>query len=121
MSDDQSPAPHPLDARHQLPISYADVMPDDLYVPINGGHQLNDLIGKLLTLLDAVGMSPAQGKAVRDLARQQIRGWYAEARHNAETSYRGCIAPVVGLRDPGNGTERKYVWMAEGNHAISVS
>lgn len=114
-------ADHALDARHQLPIQYLDVMPDDLYAPINGGYQLDGLIGKVLTLLDATGMPPAQGKAVKDLVKGQIRDWYAEALDNAETSFRGCIAPIVALRHTSNGTERKYVWLAEGNHAVSVS
>lgn len=114
-------APHPLDERHQLPIPYLDVMPDDLYAPINGGYQLDDLVGKILTLFDAIGMPVDQSKAVKDLAKQQIRRWYADALNNAETSYRGCIAPIVALRHTSNGTERKYVWLAEGNHAVSVS
>lgn len=116
-----TPAPHPLDVRHQLPVSYCDIMPDDKFVPINGGYQLNDLVGKTLTLLDAIGMSPDQAKAVKSLARQQIHAWYADAMRNAETSYRGCVAPIVALRHVTNGTERKYVWLAEGDHAVSVS
>lgn len=121
MSDAPLTAIHHLDERHDLPISYLDVMPDDVFIPINGGYQLNDLIGKLLTLLDVVGMPPAQGKAVKDLARQQVRDWYADAKFGAETSYRGCMAPIVALRHVTNGTERKYVWLAEGDHAVSVS
>lgn len=116
-----TPAPHPFDERQALPIPYLDVMPDDRYVPINGGFQLDDLVGKVLTILDALGMQPVQAKAVKDLTRNQIRRWYADAQSNAETSYRGCVAPIVALRHTTNGTERKYVWMAEGNHAVSVS
>lgn len=117
---------HPLDERHQLPVRYMDFMPDDLYAPINGGYQLDDLIGKVLTLLDATGMPDGQAKAVKDLIKGQIRRWYADSLDNAETSYRGCIAPIVVLRNvgpgtTGNGTERKYVWLAEGDHAVSVS
>lgn len=112
---------HHLDERHQLPIRYLDFMPDDLYAPINGGYQLDDLIGKVLTLLDATGMQAVQAKAVKDLVKGQIRSWYAEALNNAETSYRGCVAPIVALRHTSNGTERKYVWLAEGDHAVSVS
>lgn len=114
-------AAHPLDDRHQLPIGYLDFLPDDLYAPINGGYQLNDLIGKVLTLLDATGMPDGQAKAVKDLIKGQIRSWYADALDNAETSFRGCLAPIVMLRHTSNGTERKAVWLAEGNHAVSVS
>lgn len=114
-------ATHPLDERHELPIPYLGVVDENLYVPINGDYQLDDLIGKVLTLLDATGMPAQQGKAVKDLIKGQIRSWYADARYNAETSYRGCIAPIVCLRDVSNGTERKYVWLAEGNHAVSVA
>ena len=112
---------HHLDERHQLPIRYLDFMPDDLYAPINGGYQLDDLIGKTLTLLDALGLPAEQAKAVKDLTKQQIRRWYADALANAETSYRGCLAPIVMLRHTSNGTERKAVWLAEGDHAVSVS
>lgn len=125
-SDPFAPAAHPLDDRHDLPVPYLNFMPDDVYAPINGGYELDDLIGKVLTLLDATGMPAGQAKAVKDLVKGQIRRWYTEALHNAETSYRGCIAPIVCLRNIGtgttnNGTERKYVWLAEGNHAVSVS
>lgn len=121
MSDAPPRATHPLDERHQLPVQYLDIMPENLFVPINGEGQLNELIGKMLTLFDAAGLPAPQAKAIKDLCRTQIRSWYAAALYNAETSWRGCIAPIACLRDPSNGTERKYVWLAEGNHAISVS
>ena len=114
-------ATHPLDERHELPIKYLDVMPDDLYVPINGGYQIDGLLGKVLTILDAAGMPAAQAKAIKDITKTTIRSWYSDCQYNAETSFRGCIAPIVGLRHTSNGTERKYVWLAEGNHAVSVS
>lgn len=116
-----SPAPHPLDERHTLPVPYLDFTPDDLYVPINGGYQLDSLVGKMLTVVDAIGLPDPQAKAVKGLARQFIGQWYAETQHNAETSYRGCLAPIVALRDTSNHTERKYVWLAEGDHAVSVT
>lgn len=126
VTDPSAPAPHPFDERQVLPLPYINVIPDDLHVPINGGYQLDELIGKALTILDAAGMNDTQGKAVKDLLRQTIRRWYADAKHHAETSYRGCVAPIVMLRNIGpgttnNGTERKTVWLAEGNHAVSVS
>ena len=121
MSDAPLTAIHHLDSRHELPIAYLDVSPADLYVPINGDGQLGDLVGKMLTLFDATGLPAEQSKAVKGLVRTQIRSWYADCQHNAETSYKGCIAPIVGLRDVQNGTVRKYVWLAEGNHAISVA
>lgn len=123
MSELETPltAIHHLDERHQLPVRYLDFMPDDLYTPINGGFQLDDLLGKVLTIIDALGMPADQAKAVKDLTKNQIRRWYADAQHNAETSYRGCVAPIVMLRHTSNGTERKAVWLAEGDHAVSVS
>lgn len=99
------------------PLSSGD--PDDFYYPINGA-QLRDLVGKLLTHVEAMGLAERVEKANKDLIRQTLYTWWATAQDNSKTSYRGCIAPIEVLRNP-NRTERKYVWHADGDHAVSVS
>lgn len=93
--------------------------PEDSFFPINS-DQVNRLLGKLLTHIDALGLPPGQAKANKDLIRQSLQQWFNEAKDNSRTSHRGCIAPIQLLRHR-NGTERKYVWRAVGDHAVSVN
>ena len=91
----------------------------DVYFPINYDLQVRDLLGKMLTHVDALGLPEAQGKAAKDLVRQTFGVWFDRVQENSMTSYRGCVGPIEVLRES-NDTERKYVWHAEGDHAVSV-
>lgn len=93
--------------------------PDDFYFPVNIS-QLRELVGKMLTHVEAMGLPERAEKANKDLVRQSLYKWWEEAQEDSLTSYRGCIGPVELLRHT-NGTERKYVWHADGDHAVSVS
>ena len=105
--------------RHDLPTPFLEASPSDVFIPINQ-PQIGDLLGKLLTQIESMGLPERAESATKSLIRQHVQGWFGDARTNAVTSYRGCIAPIQVLRNP-NGTERKYVWLAEGDHAVSVS
>jgi hypothetical protein len=74
----------------------------------------------MLTHVEAMGLPERAEKANKDLVRQSIYQWFSDVQENSITSYRGCIAPIQVLRHT-NGTERKYVWLAAGDHAVSVS
>lgn len=91
---------------------------NDVYFPINY-PQVRDLLGKMLTHVDALGLPETQGKAAKDLVRQSFSQWFDGVQENSMTSYRGCIAPVEVLRGA-DGKDRKYVWHGEGDHAVSV-
>lgn len=90
----------------------------EIYFPISHNH-LRDLVGKVLTHVDALGLPNTQGQAAKDLIKQSLYRWFDEVQENSMTSYRGCIAPIEVLSDA-DGHDRKYIWHAEGNHAISV-
>lgn len=93
----------------------------DYYFPINT-FQVRDLIGKMLTHVEAMGLTPSAEKANKDLIRQTLWRWFSDVRENSITSYRGCIAPIEVLRDPTNMTERKYVWLNDsGTSVVSVN
>lgn len=105
-------------AANQLVIEGGRANFEDLYFPVNE-PQIRDLIGKILTHVDAMGLPERVEKANKDLIKQALWRWFSDAQENSMTSYRGCIGPIEVLRAT-NGTERKYVWHAEGNHAVSV-
>lgn len=92
---------------------------DSLYFPV-GWPQIKTLVGVVLTHIDACGLPAFQNDAVKSLVRQSIQRWFSDVQENSLTSYRGCIGPIEVLRNV-DGTERKYLWHGEGNHAVSVS
>lgn len=91
---------------------------NDVYFPINY-PQVRDLLGKMLTHVDALGLSDTQGKAAKDLVRESFHRWYSGVQENSLRSYRGCIGPIEVLRGA-DGKDRKYVWHGDGDHAVSV-
>lgn len=93
---------------------------NDRFFPVSH-PQIQTLLGKMLTHIEAMGLPEKAEKANKDLVRQSIYGWFTDVQENSMTSYRGCIGPIVLLRDT-NGTERKYVWVQKaGNYAVSVN
>ena len=103
---------------HHLVVSQDVDVVNDVFFPINY-PQVRDLLGKMLTHIDALGLPEAQGKAVKDLVRQSFSVWFDGVQDNSMTSYRGCIGPIELLRGA-DGKDRKYVWHGEGDHAVSV-
>lgn len=96
---------------------------DDYYFPVNQ-YQVSQLLGKLLTHIDAMGLPERAEKANKDLVRQSFWKWWDEAKDNSLTSYRGCIAPIEVVRDHSNHTESGYRWLGGGvdeEHVVSVA
>jgi hypothetical protein len=91
---------------------------EDVYFPVNY-LQIRALLGKMLTHVDALGLDAFQRDAVKSLVKQSFHQWWDGAQENSMTSFRGCIAPIELLRGA-DGKDRKYVWHAEGDHAVSV-
>lgn len=70
-----------------------------VYFPIN--HNLvRDLLGRLLTQLDAMGLPDRAHSAAKSLLVREVWRWWSFACDNATTSGLGCLAPVV-LNDDG--------------------
>lgn len=78
---------------HQTSAHY-DILGDDVFYPVNH-QQLRDLIGKLLTQLDAMALPDRAHKAAKTLLVQEAWRWWDGVADNSTTSYDGCIAPVV--------------------------
>lgn len=91
---------------------------DRIYFPINY-PLVRDLLGRMLTVVDCAVSPGAQNKATKDLVRQSLYRWFEEVQENSLTSYRGCIAPIEVLSND-DGSDRKYIWHGDGNHAVSV-
>lgn len=83
----------PTEIHRQFSQHY-DIVGDDVYFPVNH-QQLRDLLGKLLTHLDAMALPDRTHKAARTLMVAQVWSWWDSVADNATTSYKGCIAPVV--------------------------
>lgn len=79
---------------HRQTSPHYDVLGDDVYYPISHS-QVRDLLGRVLTHLDAMGLPDRAHRAARTLLTQDLWRWWNEVHENATTSYRGCIAPVV--------------------------
>lgn len=71
-----------------------DITGDEVYYPINH-NQLRDLLGKMLTLLDAMNLPERVHTAQKALIVQSAWLWWDGVYSNATTSYAGCIAPIV--------------------------
>lgn len=67
--------------------------PEDFYFPINV-HQVEDLLGKTLTHIEAMNLPSSVEKANKDLVRQTIWKWFETVQENSLTSYKGIIAPI---------------------------
>lgn len=85
---------HETGVVHRQTSEYYDILGDNIYYPIN--HvQLRDLLGKLLTQLDAMALPDRAHKAAKTLLVQEIWRWWDGVAVNSTTSYKGCIAPIV--------------------------
>lgn len=74
-----------------------DPFDDRVSFPIN--HKtVRDLLGRVLTQLDAMGLPDRAHAAAKSLLTREVWRWWADACDNAATSYKGCIAPVVTIR-----------------------
>lgn len=97
-----------------------DVDHADYYFPVNLPLAQN-ILGKFLTHIEALGLPDKVEKANKDLVRQSFWRWWDNVQENSMTSYRGCIAPIQVLRED-NGRDRKYVWLNEPQTvAVSVN
>lgn len=120
---------HEVGVVHRQSSPVYDILGDNVFYPVNH-QQLRDLLGRLLTQIDAMVLPDRPHRAAKTLLTQQVWRWWDGVADNATTSYLGCIAPIVvanGGRvvdgvEPSNrwGWESEAVWLA-GNPAQSES
>jgi hypothetical protein len=79
---------------HRQTSPHYGITDDNVWYPVNH-RQLRDLLGKLLTHLDAMSLPDRAHKAAKTLIVQEIWRWWDDAADNSHTSAAGCIAPVV--------------------------
>lgn len=71
-----------------------DTLGDQIFFPVNH-RQVRDLIGRLLTQLDAMALPDRAHRAAKTLLVQEVWRWWGDACDNACTSGAGCLAPIV--------------------------
>jgi hypothetical protein len=85
---------YPAPAVIHRQTSHYDILGDNVYYPVNH-RQVRDLLGKLLTQLDAMALSDRAHGAAKSLLTREVWGWWNGVYENATTSYKGCLAPIV--------------------------
>lgn len=77
--------------QHHLPEGVGSY--DDLYFPINH-YQIRDILGKILTQVEAMNLQPKSESATKIIFTQMVWRWFDEVMSNSATSSQGCIAPI---------------------------
>lgn len=79
---------------HRQASAVYGITADNVYYPANH-RQFRDLIGRLLTQLDAMALPDRAHRAAKTLLVQEAWRWWDGVAENAVTSGQGCLAPVV--------------------------
>lgn len=116
MSPDQSTVPV---MHRQFSPDYP-ITGDNVYYPVNH-QQLRDLLGKLLTQLDAMALPDRAHRAAKTLLVQEAWRWWDGVAENATTSYLGCIAPIVLPEQVGGAPSNRWGWPSEDAYLASLA
>lgn len=79
------------------------------YFPANT-RQFEDLVGKMLTQIEAMNLRESVEKANKDIVRQILWSWWGSVQENSMTSSGLCIGPIVAPNDTGVVSDLPYVW-----------
>ena len=79
------------------------------YFPANT-RQFEDLVGKMLTQIEAMNLRESVEKANKDIVRQILWSWWSGVQENSMTSSGLCIGPIVAPNDTGVVSDLPYVW-----------
>lgn len=98
--------------------SYYGILDDDTYFPTNH-QQVRDLIGRVLTQLDAMSLPERAHRAAKTLLTREVWSWWNGIYENSTTSGLGCLAPVVmnSHAVPGNDVPSSNRWGWESEDA----
>lgn len=83
---------------------------DRYFFPVNV-HQIEDLLGKVLTQIEAMNLREGVEKANKDMARQTLWSWWGSAQDNSLTSSMGCIAPIKAPNSNGKHSDTPHYWL----------
>lgn len=84
---------------------------DDYHFPVNL-HLAQNLLGKMLTHIEAMNLPASAEKANKDLVKQTFWKWWGDVQENSISSYKGCIGPIQKVHDPDG---HVYVWRTADN------
>lgn len=84
---------------------------EEYFFPIQAA-QVRNLIGKILTHVEAMNLPERVEKANKDLVRQAIWDWWSSAVDNSTSSAGGCIGPIEHIREARTSDDKpnRYVW-----------
>lgn len=86
---------------------------EQYYFPINL-RQFENLVGKVLTQIEAMNLNERSEKANKDIARQTLWNWWGDAQENSLTSSELCIGPIFAPTSDGTFNGKPHVWLTEG-------
>ena len=76
----------------------------------SGIKGIGDLVGKMLTQIEAMNLRESVEKANKDIVRQILWSWWGSVQENSMTSSGLCIGPIVAPNDTGVVSDLPYVW-----------
>lgn len=92
-----------------------EIEPDKIeqyFFPVNLS-QFENLVGKVLTQIEAMNLNERSEKANKDIARQTLWGWWNSAQENSLTSSGLCIGPIFAPNSDGRADGKVYQWLTE--------
>jgi len=112
MTEIEDLASYVAGAIHRNPSPHYSTLDDQTWFPIKHS-QLRDLLGKVLTQLDALSLPDRAHRAARSLIVAEFWRWWNEACDSACTSYAGCLAPVVMATGSEDTPSNRWGWASE--------
>lgn len=85
---------------------------EQYFFPVNLS-QFENLVGKVLTQIEAMNLNERSEKANKDIARQTLWGWWNSAQENSLTSSGLCIGPIFAPNSDGQADGSAYQWLTE--------
>lgn len=83
----------------------------EYYFPTNL-QQVENLLGKMLTHIEAMNLPQTVEKANKDLVRQTLWKWWSDVQENSMTSYKGCVGPL-GILETNDSDSTQYIWYTD--------
>lgn len=85
---------------------------EQYYFPVNL-RQFENLVGKVLTQIEAMNLNERSEKANKDIARQTLWSWWNDAQENSITSSGLCIGPIFAPTSDGTFNGKPHLWLTE--------
>lgn len=85
---------------------------DCYYFPANT-KQFEDLVGKMLTQVEAMNLRESVEKANKDIVRQILWNWWSGVQENSLTSSGRCIGPILAPNSDGRVSDIPHYWLTD--------